>query len=378
LKRHLRDAASNVLLDAIQTKGMAMTAWIVRAGRVGEREDWALETLVAGGGFSEIGDLTACHSRDEVKAVVVAGIPNAGVPKQNNITGQAWALRQAIRPGDVIVMPLKTTKKVALGICTTGYTYRTQESEPGRRHTIGVDWKRTDVSRAALKDDLLSTINGAMTVFQASKNSAEARLRKILDTGIDPGGGVGGQGPAPSPTPGAQAPVEEGSDIADPNPAPTLEAIRDRVRTYLVENFGQHKLTGLIADILRVQGYVCDVSPEGPDGGVDIMAGSGPLGLDSPTLIVECKSEAGPIGSRVVRGLNGAIGTAKADQGLLVAWGGLNKGGQDELRANRLKIRLWDAEDVIDQLFAVYDRLPGETRARLPLKQAWVLDEETG
>lgn len=108
------------------------------------------------------------------------------------------------------------------------------------------------------------------------------------------------------------------------------------------------------------------------------MAGSGPLGLDSPTLIVECKSEATPVNSKVVRGLNGAIGTTKADQGLLVAWGGLNKGGHDELRANRLKIRLWDSEDVLDHLFAVYDRLPAETRARLPLKQAWVLDEETG
>lgn len=35
-------------------------------------------------------------------------------------------------------------------------------------------------------------------------------------------------------------------------------------------------------------------------------------------------------------------------------------------------------EDVLDHLFAVYDRLPDETRARVPLKRIWVLDEETG
>ena len=166
--------------------------------------------------------------------------------------------------------------------------------------------------------------------------------------------------------------------MVDPTPAPTLEAIRDRVRTHLVENFGQHKLTHLIADILRVEGYTCDVSPEGPDFGVDIIAGRGPLGLDSPTLIVEVKSEAGPIGAPVVRGLQGAMAPHKADQGLLVAWGGLNKPAIAAIRTDRLTIRVWDAEDVLDHLFAVYDRLPDETRARIPLKRAWVLDEETG
>lgn len=357
-----------------------MAAWIVRVGRVGEREGWALENKVAGGGFREVGDLSSATSRGQVKELVKEGFPSASVGRQNNFAGQLWALRGVIQPGDVVVMPLKTTKKIALGVCASGYKYLFQEEDPSRRHTVGVDWKRCDVSRAAVKDDLLNTLNGAMTIFQASKNNAETRLRKMLDTGVDPGALLVTETTAGGSQRSAtiDAAADDESDVADPNPAPTLEAIRDRVRAHLVENFGQHKLTGLIADILEVQGYVCDVSPAGPDGGVDIMAGRGLLGLDSPTLIVECKSEASPIGSGVVRGLNGAIGTTHADQGLLVAWGGLNKGGQDELRANRLKIRLWDSENVLDQIFAVYKRLPADTRARLPLKQAWVLDEETG
>lgn len=360
-----------------------MTAWIVRAGRHGEREDWALQNQVAGGGFHELGDITSATTREDVKDAVAVAYADALPGTRVAFAGQLWALRHTIQPGDLVVMPLKTGgKKIAIGTCTSGYRYRTEEPDPSRRHTIGVNWQRTDVSRAAIKDDLLNTLNGAMTIFQASKNNAEARLRHAMQNGVDPGntGGTSAVPIKPANTPDS-TPTQidvDSADIADPTPAPTLEAIRDRIRTHLVENFGQHKLTGLVADVLRVHGYVCDVSPEGPDGGVDIMAGSGPLGLDSPTLIVECKSEAGPIGSNVVRGLNGAIGTTKADQGLLVAWGGLNKGGHDELRANRLKIRLWDSEDVLDQLFAVYDRLPAETRARLPLKQAWVLDEETG
>ncbi|MGW5238639.1 restriction endonuclease [Monashia sp. NPDC004114] len=353
-----------------------MTAWIVRAGRTGEREEWALQHGVAGGGFSELVDLTQLTTRDAIKAAVVSALPTATSGRQYNIAGQSWALRHGIAAGDLIVMPMKTTKKIALGECTYGYTYRATEADPSRRHTIGVDWKRTDIGRAAFKDDLLNTINGAMTVFQASKNNAETRLRQAMTAGLDPGNGLASPTISSTTPP---SPLEDAAiDVADPNPAPTLEAIRDRVRTYLVENFGQHKLTALVAEILRVQGYTCDVSPEGPDFGVDIIAGRGPLGLDSPTLIVECKSEAGQIGATVVRGLQGAIATHKADQGLLVAWGGLNKPATQAIRTDRLTIRVWDSEDVLDHLFAIYEGLPAHVRAVLPLKRAWVLDDETG
>jgi len=353
-----------------------MSAWIIRAGKYGEREAWALHNNVAGTGWHEVPDMSAADTRDKVHALVDAAFPTAPPRRQANYAGQLWALRGTIKPGDLVVMPMKTTKKVAIGECASGYVYRADEADPDCRHTIGVDWRSTEVSKAAIKDDLLNTINGAMTIFQASKNNAEVRLHALMTTGTDPGntkaaGTTTGHHPPPTPP-------SEADDVVDPTPAPTLEVIRDRVRTYLVENFGQHKLTHLVADILRAQGYTCDVSPEGPDFGVDIIAGRGPLGLDSPTLIVEVKSEAGPIGSQVVRGLQGAMSSHKADQGLLVAWGGLNKPATTTIRTDRLSIRVWDAEDLLDQLFAVYDHLPDEGRGRIPLKRAWVLDEETG
>lgn len=46
--------------------------------------------------------------------------------------------------------------------------------------------------------------------------------------------------------------------------------------------------------------------------------------------------------------------------------------------SQRLKVRVWSDEDVIDQLLDVYDRLPEDIRASIPLKRAWVLLEETG
>lgn len=348
-----------------------MTAWIIRAGRYGEREQWAIQNGVAGVGWHEVPALTHADTRDKVRDLVDSAFPAAPAGRNANHTGQLWALRGVIKPGDLIVMPMKTTKKVALGVCTSGYNFRANEPDPDSRHTIGVDWKTDDVSKTVIKDDLLNTLNGAMTVFQAAKNNAEARLRHLMQHGTDPGNNT----PQNSTKTAAPSAPSDDDTVVDPTPAPTMDAIRDRVRTHLIEEFGQHKLTNLVADILRAQGYTCYVSPEGPDGGVDILAGRGPLGLDAPTLIVEVKSEATAVNVQVLRGLQAAIGTHKATQGLLVAWGGLNKPAQAEHRTDRLRVGLWDSEEILDRLFETYERLPDATRARIPLKRAWVLDE---
>jgi restriction system protein len=210
-----------------------------------------------------------------------------------------------------------------------------------------------------------------MTVFSATRNNAEGRLRAVLANGVDPGWTTA----ASAPTDGVAI---DASEPVDPVPAITVEAIRDRVRTFLAENFAGHKLTGLIADIMRAQGYTCDVSPAGPDFGVDILAGRGPLGLDSPTVVVEVKSESSQIGVPVLNQLQGAVTSHQADQALLVAWGGLSKQAEQLRLTQRLKVRVWTDEDVLDHLFATYGDLPEATRAALPLKQAWVLVQETG
>ena len=347
-----------------------MTVWVIRAGRQGEREQQCLEEGVAGGDWVELPSLAGCTSRDEVRALVDSAYAGESAGRRANWSGQLWGLLN-VSPGDIIILPLKTTKALAIGECTEGYEFR---PDSPIRQSISVAWKRDDVPRSAVKDDLLYTLGAIMTVFKASRNEAEARFRVILQGGVDPGSlAVKHADSVP-----ADAPGSDESDVTDPVVVPTLETIRDRVRVHLAENYKGHRLTDLIADILRIRGFVCDVSPPGPDQGVDILAGSGPLGLDSPTLIVEVKSESGQVPAPIVRGLQGAMLSHRADQGLLVAWGGITKDARREIRTDRLSMRVWSADDILDQLFEVYDRLPDETRASIPLKRAWVLNEEAG
>ena len=348
-----------------------MSAWVVRAGQRGENEHWNVEHGRVSVGWPEVGDLSSATSREDVRRRVEEAYPGDGAARWANYTGQLWAFRDSIRSGDLVILPLKTKPGyVQFGRVTGAYAHDTAEAGWHRSHSLPVDWLGESVSKTVVGQDLVHTLNGSLTVFQPSRNDAERRLETIARGKPDPGFTEGL--PRPVATPADHATTE----VTDPETAPTVVAIRDRIRAHVAGEFREHELTHLVAEILTVLGFRCEVSPPGPDGGVDIIAGTGPLGLDAPTLIVEVKSEPTPIGSRVLRGLHSAMTQHRADQALLVAWGGVTRPAETEFKRDRTTMRIWDADALLDQLFLTYDRLPASTRARIPLQQVWVLEDE--
>ena len=63
-----------------------------------------------------------------------------------------------------------------------------------------------------------------------------------------------------------------------------------QIREHVERNFHGHALSDLVAAVLEAEGYKVSVSSPGPDGGVDILAGKGPMGFDSPRICVQVKS----------------------------------------------------------------------------------------
>jgi restriction system protein len=342
-------------------------AWVMRAGRGGERDDWMLANGYAGGGFKEVADLSAATTREAVTEAIEAGYP--GKPKAfvANFTGQLWALRQRAEHGDLVVLPLKTTGQLALGHISGAYTYR-DDPDPDLRHVRPVEWKRSDVPRTAVGQDLLFTLNGAATIFGCTRNDAVYRLRTLAETGHDPGARSTVVSPSAE---------DDGEDPVTSAASFDLERVaRDAITQSVIARFAGHRLARLTGEILTAQGFTCSVSPPGPDRGVDVYAGRGALGLDSPRLVVQVKSDASPVGAPVVQQLQGALSTAGADQALLVAWGGLTKQAQQAVAGQQFKIRVWTADELIDALCATYSQLSEELRAELPLKQVWTVVDE--
>jgi restriction system protein len=341
-----------------------MKAWLVRAGAQGENDSFCLENGASVIGWEQIGDMSPYSEWGNFVPFVESSYPSKKKGAITNYSGQLYAFAHRIEIGDLICLPLKTTKQLAIGRVIGPYEYN-EAGATNRRHTRKMEWLRTDVARAAVKQDLLYSLGAFMTVCEIKRNDGAWRLGEIAKTGIDPG----------SRNAAGKLSLHEDTEA-------TIEAVdvtenaADRLRQYIAEEFAGHDLAHLVGAILTAEGFVCAVSPEGPDGGIDIYAGRGPLGLDAPRLLVQVKSGTGAIDAPTVRQLHGVISTHGADQGLLVAWGGINKVAGKELTTQRFNLRIWDANDVIESVTRNYQRLPDSIKTRLPLRQIWALAEE--
>jgi restriction system protein len=157
-----------------------------------------------------------------------------------------------------------------------------------------------------------------------------------------------------------------------------VELSRDQIRRRLSSRFHGHELARLIGALLEADGLFVHVSPAGPDGGVDILAGEGGMGFDGMSLAVQVKSGAIVVDAPTLRELQGVMANFGARHGLMVSWGGFTKNARAEARRLFFQLRLWDADDVISKLEEVYERLPQEFQAELPLRRIWTLVPEDG
>lgn len=341
-------------------------AWLTRSGRAGERDAWALDNALTPGGFGEVPDLSGCTSLQDVREVVTQVFPENKPQANGNFAAQLWALRGRMAVNDFVVLPLKTTSQLAIGEITGSYEYRADEPDPDRRHVRPVRWIRTDIPRTAVKQDLLYSLGAFSTYCQVERNEAALRIAAIAETAVDPGTKGGG---TPQPT----------DDAANSEDSPVdLETFaHDRITAIIQEEFTGHKMQELVAAVLRCQGFTCRISPEGTDGGIDILAGSGPLGMDEPRLVVQVKSEQSAVGDPVVTQLLGSVSKHSPAQGLLVAWGGVTAPARKTVLDNYFRIRVWESAALVKQILANYPKLPEEIRADLPLKQIWIAVEES-
>jgi restriction system protein len=332
-----------------------MTLWLVRAGRYGEREDFALENNLAVIGWDDLPDLSGLKTRDELTDILAEKYPDEKKKTRMNWESQIWPFVNGMEKGDLVAMPLKHRAIIVFGTVSGDYEYR-PKNPSGFRHTRPVEWYK-EIPRNQIDQDLLYSFGSAMTVCTISRNDAENRIRALLS----------GKPVAP--------PVFSEPEMGGGNEGQLdLEQFaRDQISKSITRNFKGHKLAHLTGAILQAQGYKVKISPEGPDGGVDIIAGKGPLGFESPRLIVQVKSGSSPVSVNVFRELSGVMDTFGAESGLIVSWGGFRGVVEKEATRQYFKIRLWDSDNLVQMIQENYDKLPEDIQTELPLKRIWIL-----
>lgn len=333
-----------------------MALWMVRGDKHGQYQALALEKGFAYH-FSQLSDLSKTKSREEVVEIERKLHPDAKEAQIRSWAAQMFAIAHRIKKGDLVAMPLRNSPQIALGRVTGPYNYRTDLGDI--HHTISVEWLKENVPRTDFKQDLLYSLGSARTICQIERNDAEKRIKEILKGSKDPcpdGGGI-------------IVPPENGEDGA----ADVEQIARDQIMAQIEQRFKGHDLSRLVDAVLKAEGYITEFSTPGPDGGVDILAGGGTLGFQEPRLCVQVKSSQSPADVTILRSLQGTMQNFKANQGLLVSWGGFNKAVDKEARLSFFSVRLWDANNLIEKIFNNYNRLPEELKNELPLKRIWAL-----
>jgi restriction system protein len=337
-----------------------MAVWTVKAGRHGEREERCLEHAVVGGGWEQIPDLSTVDSRDAVNAICEQAAPGWSANTRSNYVGQLWSLRERMKDSELVVLPLKTTGTIAVGRITGPYAYREDLGEE-LRHVRPVTWLKTDVPRDSFDQDLLFSFGAFLTVGRVRRDHPDERvLAAISGTPLPQGSSVA-----------AEVDAVDVETAVDP-----AALAREQIRQRISQTIAGHDLADLVGAIFDARGFSVTASPPGADGGIDLLIGSGATGRESPRIVGQVKT--GQAGVDEYRAIFGLKESVKADQGLLVAWGGFKGGVKREARTQHFSMVLWDADDLLNALFTVYDQLREDIRSRLPLKRTWtlVLDPE--
>jgi restriction system protein len=339
--------------------------YLARAGSGGEDENYALDNGVAIVGFTEYPSLTGAKDYEAILALVKETDPALKPRAAGNYAGQLWAFAVAIKEGDLVVLPRKLTSQVAIGRVKGPYRY--ERVGATWRHLRSVEWLRPDVPRSVFGQDLLHSFGAFMTVCNITRNDAATRVTAVL---------------AGKPDPGFVSPpgiLDESEPVVGDDEVIAHDlalSAHDQIVAHIQSRFREHALSHLVNAVLVADGWTTKLSPPGPDGGVDILAGRGPFGLDAPRLCVQVKSQNSPADVTVYRTLQGSMQSFKAEQGLLMCWGGFNKPLLNEAKQGHFTVRLWDSRDLVEAIYRTYERLPAEIQAELQLKQVWMLVQE--
>jgi len=340
-----------------------MAIWLIRAGRHGEYEStFTKDNRVYVTWDSLDVDLSSLHERGELAAEMTRRYPDAKPKAIMNWSSQVWPFAHEIKKSDLVVVPIKSQRTIQIGEVTGDYHFEAKGPNPFF-HWRPVKWIADAVPRDHFGKDLLNSFGAFMTICRIQRNNAEERILAMRASGWSPEkiAAVTQR----SPIMDEDAVIDADTDIE--------EVARDQIAALIVARFKGHGLTRLVEGILNAQGYITYRSPEGADGGADILAGSGPLGFGSPRLCVEVKSESTPIDRPTVDKLLGAVTKFGAQEGLFVSWSGFRSNVGKELAASFFKVRLWTQKELLEQLFANYDRLDEELKAELPLKRVWTV-----
>ncbi len=321
--------------------------WGIHGGRSGEADSLFLQKNVIGVGWTKLGDVSKLQpSRDTYKAAYAEAYPDKKPAAVPTMAGQLFRFVNEMHDGDLVVYPSRTDRKIHLGRIESAYQYNPQLDEHFP-HQRTVKWLRA-VARTHFTQGALYEIGSAMSLFQVKTYADEFR--------------TAAEGKTTPPV------VTEDQTIPQVS-ANIEETTRDFIIKRLAQETKGHPFADFVAHLLNTMGYRTRVSPEGADGGVDIVAHKDELGFEPPIIKVQVKSTEGSIGDPIVSALYGKVEVR--EHGLIVTLGTFTPPAKNFAKS-KSNLRLIDGDDLVALIFEHYDQFDARYKGLLPLRRVYV------
>ena len=136
----------------------------------------------------------------------------------------------------------------------------------------------------------------------------------------------------------------------------------------MIAKLDWEQMQELVAEILQAMDFKTDVSPRGPDRGIDVFASPDGLGLLEPRIFVEVKHRLGSrMGADQIRTFLG--GRQPGDRCLYVSTGGFSKEAKYEAERANVPLKLIDLPKLRELVLEHYEAFSPSGLALLPLKK---------
>ena len=177
---------------AADRKGLSESrAWVVRAGREGERVAHNLEHGVASIGWDEWAapDLLSFADRNAYGEYIERNFQHHKASERESSRNQVWRFYHDISVRDLVVMPLKNHGTaedwIAVGR-VTGTASRDPSQPYGALHRRSVRWLASKIPKSAAPEGLHRSIgNPNMTVFMPRAGKAARMIQNLADEHFD-------------------------------------------------------------------------------------------------------------------------------------------------------------------------------------------------
>ncbi len=144
---------------------------------------------------------------------------------------------------------------------------------------------------------------------------------------------------------------------------------QDFILKTLAQELKGHPFAEFIAHLLDVMGYRTRVSPEGPDGGVDILAHKDELGFEPPIIKVQVKSTEGNIGDPEVSALYGKV--SNGEFGLFITLGSFTSRAKSFAKS-KSNLRLIDGDELVELIMEHYEKFDSRYKGLIPLRRVFI------